>query len=156
MKRILALTMALSGLLLIVVGAPTQAQAQGADDPGQVAAGQTVFEMNCAGCHGVDGTGVAGVGRPLTGIASQGERARHIESVTNGRGGMPAFGERLSSDELEQAVSYVRLTFVEAAVTTDEDLALTGVGSAGLAVAGVTMFAGGLHLVMWSRRRTDV
>lgn len=156
MKRILALTMAVSGLLLFVVASPGQAQAQGSDDPAQVEAGQAVYEMSCAGCHGADGTGVAGRGRPLTGIASQGDRATHIASITDGKGGMPAFGERLSSEEIEQATSYVRLTFVEATVSTDEELALTGVGSAGLAVAGVAMLAGGLQLVVWSRRRTDV
>lgn len=155
MKRILALTMALGGLLLVVMAGPAPASAQGADDPAQLEAGQAVYELSCAGCHGDDGTGVAGAGRPLTGIASQGDRATHIESVTNGKGGMPAFGERLSSEEIEQAASYVRLTFVDEAAA-DEELARTGVGSAGLAVVGVTMLTGGLYLVSWNRRRTDI
>ena len=161
MKRIVALTLALSGLLLFVVGSPSPAHAQGADDPAQVEAGQAVFEGSCAGCHAADGTGVAGRGRPLTGIASQGDRATHVASVTDGKGGMPAFGERLSSEEIDQAISYVRLTFVEeaaAAETTAEttELAVTGLETTGLAVAGVAMLAGGVHLVMWSRRRTDL
>ncbi len=157
MKRILALTMALSGLLLFAVASPSQAQAQGADDPAQLEAGQTVYELNCAGCHAADGTGVEGVGRPLIGIASQGDRARHVESVTSGRTAMPAFGEQLSSEEIDQAISYVRLTFVEQAAAEKtaetEELALTGVETTGLAVVGVAMLAGGIHLVTWSRRR---
>jgi len=93
----------------------------------------------------------------LTGIANQGDRAVHIDSITTGKGGMPAFGERLSSDEIEQAASYVRLTFVdEAAATADEELARTGAGSAGLAVVGVTMVTGGMYLVTWNRRRTGM
>jgi len=157
MKRIFAMTLALSGLLLVVVAGSAPASAQGADDPAQVAQGQVVFELSCAGCHGDDGAGITGAGRSLTGIANQGDRAVHIDSITTGKGGMPAFGERLSSDEIEQAASYVRLTFVdEAAATADEELARTGAGSAGLAVVGVTMVTGGMYLVTWNRRRTGM
>ena len=113
MKRIFAMTLALSGLLLVVVAGSAPASAQGADDPAQVAEGQVVFALSCAGCHGDDGAGITGAGRSLTGIANQGDRAVHIDSITTGKGGMPAFGERLSSDEIEQAASYVRLTFVD-------------------------------------------
>lgn len=159
MKRILALTMALSGLLLFAVASPSQAQAQGADDPAQLEAGQAVFELNCAGCHAADGTGVDGVGRPLIGIAIQGDRARHVDSVTGGRTAMPAFGDQLSSEEIDQAISYVRLTFVEEVAAVEEtaeteELARTGVETTGLAVVGVAMLAGGIHLVTWSRRRS--
>ena len=82
MKRIFAMTLALSGLLLVVVAGSTPASAQGADDPAQVAEGQVVFALSCAGCHGDDGAGVTGAGRPLTGIANQGDRAVHIDSIT--------------------------------------------------------------------------
>jgi mono/diheme cytochrome c family protein len=147
---------ALSGLLLFTVGAPAQAAAQGADDPAQVVAGQAVFEMNCAGCHADDGSGVAGIGRPLTGIATQGDRATHVASITNGKSGMPSFSESLTVDEIDQAASYVRLTFVdEAAESAPTELALTGIESTGFAVVGVAMLAGGLQLVVWSRRRGE-
>lgn len=156
MKHALASMIALAGLLLFTVGSPGQAAAQGADDPAQVAAGQAIFEMSCAGCHAVDGSGVAGLGRPLTGIAAQGDRATHVGSVTNGKGGMPAFDERLTMDEIDQAVSYVRLTFVEqAAESAPTELALTGINSTGFAIVGVSMLAGGLQLVVWSRRRGE-
>jgi mono/diheme cytochrome c family protein len=115
-----------------------------------------VYEASCAGCHGADGTGVAGRGRPLTGIAAQGDRATHVASITDGKGGMPAFGERLSADEIDQAASYVRLTFVEeAAAAQEEELARTGVDSTGLAVIGTALLAGGVQLVIWSRRNED-
>jgi len=159
MKRtFVALIAALSLSMLVLVAQGTApAEAQGADDPAQVDAGRIVYENSCTGCHADDGTGVEGRGRPLIGIANQGDRARHIASVTDGRGGMPAFGERLSSEEIEQAVSYVRLTFVAEPAAAEEttELALTGVNTGAVAVVGAAMIAGGAQLVTWSRRRTD-
>ena len=143
--------------LAMVLGGVSAASAQsGDDDPGQVAAGQAVYEMSCAGCHSEDGTGVAGLGRPLTGIAEQGDRATHIESITNGKGTMPAFGERLEADDVEAVASYVRLTFVaEEAAAAEEpaaELAETGVETPVLAIAGLTMLAAGGLLVRAGRR----
>ena len=157
MKRAFAAILALTGVLLFTVSTPGQAAAQGADDPAQVAAGQAVFEMNCAGCHAVDGTGVAGRGRPLTGIASQGDRATHVASITDGKGGMPAFDARLSADEIDQVTSYVRLTFVDASAEAPAttELAVTGVESSHVAVVGLAMLAGGLQMVVWSRNRGE-
>jgi len=157
MKLLAYLGSALLAIALFVVGASGQAVAQGGDDPIQAEAGAAVYEASCSGCHGDDGTGVAGRGRPLIGIASQGDRATHIASVADGKGGMPAFDARLSSEEIEQAVSYVRLTFVEAEATpapaATEELARTGIDSAGLAVIGTALVVGGAGMVGWSRRR---
>jgi len=102
MKKLFAVVVALTGMLLLTYGAQGQAQAQGADDAGQVEAGQAVYAASCAGCHGDDGTGVAGQGRPLIGIASQGDRETHVASITGGKGGMPAFGPRISVDEINR------------------------------------------------------
>lgn len=154
MRRTLPATIAIAGLLMFILSSQGQAQAQGADDPAQVAAGQVVYEMSCAGCHGLDGSGETGPGRPLIGIADQGDRQTHIDSVTNGKGIMPAHGDQLSAEEIEQAVSYVRLTFVSdtAEAAEEAELALTGVDSTSLAVVGVALLAGGLQLVIWGRR----
>ena len=63
----------LATLMALVLGllhvGPAGAQGS-TDDPAQLEAGQMVFEMNCAGCHGVDGTG-SSTGRPLTGVADE-------------------------------------------------------------------------------------
>ncbi len=104
-----------AGLVALgVVGvlAPVAVGAQSAtDDPSQLEAGQTVYESSCAGCHGADGTGT-NAGRPLTGIAGQEpDRLVHVASVTDGKGGMPAFADELSADEIDAAVTYVRLSF---------------------------------------------
>ncbi len=157
MKRLLAALLALTGLLLFTIASQGEAQAQGADDPAQVEAGQAVYEMSCAGCHAEDGTGTAGLGRPLTGIADQGDRATHVASVTDGKGSMPAFGPQLAEEEIDAAISYVRLTFVDAAAEetaeAPEALAETGVNSTQLAVVGIAMLAAGLQLAAFGRRR---
>ncbi len=137
--------------LAMMLGGVSVASAQGGDDPGQVAAGQAVYEMSCAGCHGADGTGVEGRGRPLIGIAAQGDRATHIESIANGKGFMPAFGDQLDSGEVEAVASFVRLTFV-AEEAAAEELAETGAETSVLALVGLTMVAAGGLLVRASRR----
>lgn len=157
MKRVIAVIFGLVGLLLLAVGSPGQASAQGADDPGSIEAGRAIYEMNCAGCHSGDGSGVPGRGRPLIGIASQGDRAKHVASITNGIGPMPAFDERLSTEEIDQVASFVRLSFVEPAAAPSEttELALTGIESAHVAIIGLAMVAGGAQLVAWSRQRSQ-
>ena len=162
MKRLAGVLIAVAGLLLFSYGAHGQANAQGTDDPAQAEAGATVYAASCAGCHGDEGNG-SDRGRPLVGIAGQGDRATHITSVTDGKGGMPAFGERLSAEEIEQAISFVRLTFVEEAAeateTADADdtgaLAETGVGSTGLAIIGITMLIGGMQLVVFGKNEKN-
>lgn len=151
MKRLIYSLIAVAGLLLIVISGQAEAGAQSGDNPGDVAAGEAIYSSNCAGCHGQDGTGVAGLGRPLIGIASQGERSAHIDAIANGKGAMPAFGERLSADEVEQAASFVRLTFVEESASADTELAVTGVSSLVLTGAGLIMLVGGWLLLLWSR-----
>lgn len=184
MKRLLPSTVVVTGIAIFLFSlqaAPdAQARAQG-DDPAQVEAGQEVFETTCAACHGIDGTG-GDLGRDLTGVADEADRAQHIASVTEGKGFMPAQGDQLSAEEIEQAVSYVRLTFVadeaddgtEESEATDgseateeseaadedgaqnEDLASTGLNSATVAVVGATLVVGGAQLVIWSQRRNSI
>lgn len=76
-------------------GAPAKA--------GDAAAGQTVFQQNCDGCHpgGNAGTGPALRGRGLT-------AERISTQVRNGGGGMPAFPpNRISDQQLADVVAYV-------------------------------------------------
>lgn len=72
--------------------------------------GQTVYEANCARCHGDDGSG--GRGSSLIGIATeQPDTAAGIEQVQLGGSGMPAFGNTLTAEEIEAAVDYIWATF---------------------------------------------
>lgn len=176
MKRVLtalALMMALVGF----IGMPA-ASAQDADDPDAVEDGREVYANTCSGCHGDDGTG-SSTGRSLIGIASQEEdRSVHITSVTDGKGGMPAFGSRLSEEEVDAVVSFVRLEFVEATAESadepaDDDaeaeddaaasddaapatLAETGVESFQLVTIGVAMILAGLMFLSVTDRRDDL
>ncbi|MET0627338.1 MAG: cytochrome c [Acidimicrobiia bacterium] len=71
--------------------------------------GEALFAANCARCHGSDGGG--GIGPELAGGAvvddfpdAKGE----VKVVTNGRGGMPAFGDQLSAAQIAQVVEFTR------------------------------------------------
>jgi mono/diheme cytochrome c family protein len=69
---------------------------------GDVAAGKTVFEANCQGCHPAGGT-QAGVGPQLS--ATQLDAAGITSTIQNGRGAMPA--GLVSGTDLENVVAYV-------------------------------------------------
>ena len=152
MRRRAALIMTAGiAAMIFALGGPASVGAQSTeDDPAQVEAGMAVFEANCAGCHGANGEG-SNTGRPLADVANEADRGVHIGSVTNGKGNMPAFGERLDATEIDAAVSYVRLTFVSA--QAEPELAVTGPTQnwlAGLGVAAV--LAGGVMLATQRRR----
>ena len=145
---------ALAAIVLGGVGIPAALAQGGTDDLAQLEAGQAVFEANCARCHGADGMG-SQTGRSLIGIAmSEPDRSVHVASVTTGKGNMPAFGERLSAEEIDAAVSYVRLTFVDPAAQSDPaELAVTGTASTPIAALGATLLVSGLLLVTIVGRR---
>ena len=76
--------------------------------------GAAVFGQSCAGCHGGDGSG--GIGPRLAGgrvVANFPDPQDQIAVVTNGRGGMPAFAERLSAEEIAAVVEYTRTVLAE-------------------------------------------
>ena len=146
-SRFLFAVLGVAALVLSFTGGPVGAQSD-VDDPAEVDAGRAIFEANCSGCHGAMGEG-SDVGRPLTDIATQGERSRHIETVTNGRNNMPAFGGSLDEAEVSAVVSFVRLEF---ATPQEAELAVTGVYSAPLAFAGIGLLLAGLMLHVAGRR----
>ena len=71
--------------------------------------GAAVFANRCASCHGSDGGG--GLGPQLSGGRAA-QRfpniADQIGVIANGRGGMPAFGSRLSEAEIKAVAEYTR------------------------------------------------
>ncbi|NLE79247.1 MAG: cytochrome c, partial [Rhodococcus sp.] len=69
----------------------------------ETADGKSVFSNNCSVCHGFDGTG--GNGGPS--IAQVSDKDLVVKTVTDGRGGMPAFGDRLSDEEIEAVADHV-------------------------------------------------
>lgn len=71
--------------------------------------GEEVYVNNCAGCHQEDGGGTVTYpaldGNPLVTLH---DTAPLVEVVSYGRGGMPAFRERLEDDEMIAVLTYIR------------------------------------------------
>ncbi len=81
------------------------------------------YKRNCAICHGPDGAGTA-LGKKLHAADLRSEPV-HKETpdatarvITQGRENMPAFGSKLSKDEIQALVDYVRQFHGEGAGTT--------------------------------------
>ena len=76
---------------------------------------KALFARHCATCHGTDGRGETFVGK-TSGVPDMTDRKwqesfgekRMAASVTHGRGSMPSFKEKLSSNEIASLVSHVR------------------------------------------------
>lgn len=75
---------------------------------------QDLFQKNCARCHGADGKGDTELGKlfdspDLTNSSIQRMSPKKMaSSISNGKGGMPAFKKKLSSKEITALVKYVR------------------------------------------------
>jgi quinohemoprotein ethanol dehydrogenase len=70
------------------------------------AAGKEVFAEQCSVCHGADGHGGNG-GPDLRTMPLAKTQAGAEKQVTNGGGGMPAFGGQLSEEEISNVAAYV-------------------------------------------------
>jgi mono/diheme cytochrome c family protein len=75
----------------------------------------TLYAKTCATCHGKDGRAKTfkakfNKARDLTDVAWQKEASdeRLFNSITNGRGKMPAFGRKFSESEINELVAFVR------------------------------------------------
>jgi cytochrome c551 len=67
--------------------------------------GAAIYSANCAVCHGADGSG--GVGPDLRGIGQMHTVDELIQVITNGRGAMPAWRDRLSAAQIRAVATYV-------------------------------------------------
>jgi cytochrome c553 len=82
---------------------------------GQVArsSAASTYKTNCVSCHGPDGRGSA-VGKSLhaadfhSAQVKQQSEAQLANVIAEGRGNMPAFGTRLSKDQISALVKYIR------------------------------------------------
>jgi mono/diheme cytochrome c family protein len=93
-------------LLLLVAG--LLAGCGGGDDNGDggTSAGATVFSENCGSCHVFSPAGTNGtIGPNLDETEVTFEQA--VEQVRNGGGGMPAFEDQLSEEEIEAVARYI-------------------------------------------------
>jgi mono/diheme cytochrome c family protein len=94
----------------MIVGCIAGAVAQDA----KTSPGQKVFQQRCAACHGADGSGDTMMGKQLQAKDLRTAEVQKLsvdqmkKTVNAGQGNMPAFGDRLSDDEIAQVVTYVR------------------------------------------------
>jgi mono/diheme cytochrome c family protein len=91
-------------LAILIVPCPLQAQ----NDASKV------FKASCTLCHSEDGSGNSPTGKALKAkdlrsAEVQGKTdAELTETITKGRGKMPAFGTKLSTDKIKSLVAYIR------------------------------------------------
>jgi mono/diheme cytochrome c family protein len=74
-------------------------------DQGDASAGEKVFTDNCAACHGGDGGG--GSGPKLAGEDAYTDPDVVVDQIRDGGGGMPAFDERLSAQQVADVSAFV-------------------------------------------------
>jgi cytochrome c6 len=105
--EVLAVVAAAVFLVLLFTNEPDSG-GSGGGGGGNASPGAAVFASNCARCHGSDGGG--GLGPQLSDgkVADDLTAAEEVRVVTNGRGGMPSFGDALTAEEIQQVVAYTR------------------------------------------------
>lgn len=59
---------------------------------------QSIYKQNCMSCHGNNMEG--GVGPNLQKVGSKYNKDQIVTLLTNGKGGMPSFKNKLSNDEI--------------------------------------------------------
>lgn len=100
---------ALRGVAIILLGGvvcPSWLSAQ--NDPA------ALFKSKCALCHGEDASGATPTGRALKAKDLRSEEVQKnsdavlTEVITKGRNKMPAFGQKLKPDQIQQLVTYIR------------------------------------------------
>jgi cbb3-type cytochrome c oxidase subunit III len=102
------------GLLIVMIYTTPSAESAQKDNTQPVDA-KAVFEKHCATCHGKDGQAKTfkakfDHARNLTDAKWQAEVTdeRISNSITNGKGKMPAWGKKLSEAQINALVGYVR------------------------------------------------
>jgi len=107
MRRILA-SHAL-GVFAVILAAhllPGAARAQ--DDPAKV------YKARCELCHAADGSGNSPTGKSLKAKDLRSDEVQKLsdadlaDAIAKGKGKMPAFGSKLSSDTIKSLVAYIR------------------------------------------------
>ena len=94
---------------LVLVACGGDAEPSGGGGGGEASLGQSIYEDNCATCHGPAGEG--GVG-PQLGDGAVAENYPDIEDqlvvLREGRNGMPAWEDSLTPEEIQAVAEYTR------------------------------------------------
>ncbi len=77
---------------------------------GAAADGAALYSKNCAGCHGAEGQGMGAVFPALAGNEALADAGYVVDIILEGKPGssMPAFGDRLSDEEVAALAGYIR------------------------------------------------
>lgn len=68
-----------------------------------------LFQQNCAPCHGLQRQGVVGPSLTAAALQSRGRTDQYIrDAITNGRGGMPVWGGKLTAAQIEALVQFLQ------------------------------------------------
>lgn len=102
MKRVIKVAIAISAFaLLFSTWSPAES-------------GGETFKAKCAMCHGADGKGDTAMGknlklRDLGSADVQGQSdADLVNTITNGKGRMPKYDGKLTKDQINDVVKYIR------------------------------------------------
>ena len=104
-ERLLATTMAIATFL---AATPSLGFGQAASN-----SAASLYKTNCASCHGPDGRGSA-VGKSLHAADFHSPQVQQQSDeqlagvIAEGRGNMPPFGTRLTKDQIDALVKYIR------------------------------------------------
>jgi mono/diheme cytochrome c family protein len=99
---------------LLVAVAPFAAAGRSPLEGKASGAGPGVFKAKCVACHGQDGSGSTAVGKSLKTADLRSAEVQKksdtdlIQSITEGKGNMPAFKSALSEDEIQAVLAHVR------------------------------------------------
>lgn len=100
-------------LVAALVACPLRSSAQ---NPSEVATAASTFQAKCAMCHAADLGGDTPMGKKLSvpdlrspEVQNKPDR-EHIGTITKGMKNMPAFGDKLSKEEIVSLASYLRET----------------------------------------------
>jgi len=107
-KRFVTIVEVVVGIAALAFVIALFANEPGEDSGASKSPGASIYAASCANCHGDAGQG--GVGPTLAGkvVDKFPDAADQIAVVTDGRGGMPSFGGRLSEEQIAQVVEYTR------------------------------------------------
>lgn len=101
----------IAGLALVALAAPigSGAQTPAAPSAATPPSGEMVYADNCAACHQPKGEGIAGPFPALAGNALvTGPADTLATTVLVGRGGMPAFKNEISDDDMAAMLTFIR------------------------------------------------
>lgn len=81
---------------------------------GQAESGEAIYKRNCASCHGADGSGQTPMGRTFKLGDLRGPEVQKMtdaqlaDLIAKGKGRMPAYDKRLSHEQIQSVVGYLR------------------------------------------------